>query len=100
MPNSENLNAKRQKLDSNNSSTNSSITVDLDIPRYKFDVGNFIHKNLSDDEKYELLKNVYVPENSYSFPSTRFGDKNRSFQYNWLNKYPGLAYSPSMDGAF
>ena len=68
--------------------------------RYRFDVMRFVGKSLSDDEKYELLNNVFVPDGSYSFPFSTFGQAKRSFRSSWLKQYPGLVYSPSQDGAF
>lgn len=60
----------------------------------------FCEKRLSDTEKYELMKNVYKPDVSFKFPSSKFGGKNRSFQFSWLARYPGLCYSPQFDAAF
>ena len=64
----------------------------------------FVGKRLSDDEKYELLNNVFVPDDSYLFPFSIFGGQSnhskRAFKSSWLKTYPGLVYSPSEDGAF
>lgn len=46
------------------------------------------------------MKNVYKPDNSFKFPFTQFSGRNRSFQHNWLARYPGLCYSPQLDAAF
>ena len=43
-----------------------------------------------------LLKNVFIPDKSYSFPKTN----KRSFLFKWLEDFPWLCYSPSLDGAF
>lgn len=60
----------------------------------------FVGKKLSDDERYEVIHNIFVPDESYSFPQTKFGKFNRPFRSSWLEQYPGLVYSPSTDGAF
>ena len=44
-----------------------------------------------------LIKNVFKPDEHYSFPKSADG---RSFKYNWLTMYSWLCYSPSKDGAF
>ena len=43
-----------------------------------------------------LIKNVFTPDKSYSFPITN----GRSFLFRWLELHPWLCYSPSLNGAF
>ena len=59
-----------------------------------------VNKVLSDEERYDALKNLHYPQIGYKFPQTSFGKINRSFQSQWLSKYHGLVYSVSCDGAF
>jgi hypothetical protein len=59
-----------------------------------------VNKVLSDEERYDALKNLHYPQIGYKFPPTSFGKINRSFQSQWLSKYPELVYSVSCDGAF
>ena len=62
-----------------------------DVSSYK----KFIHQKLSDEEKYNLYRNVFVPNKDYIFPKT-----NRLFLYKWLRMFPWLSYSPAEDGAY
>ena len=50
----------------------------------------------TDSEIGVLIKNVFVPGEGFSFPSTG----GRSFRLDWLRLYPWLCYSPSQDGAY
>ena len=55
--------------------------------------------NLTDNEKFFCLKNHFVPPNGYTFPSRIMNGQLRSFQASWLERYNGLVYSESEDGA-
>lgn len=57
-------------------------------------------KRLTDEVKYSLLTKCFVPDNNFKFPFTKFGRQQRAFNVSWLTRYPGLVYSPSMDGAY
>ena len=46
----------------------------------------------------DLIKNVFKPDKSYSFPISK--TNGRSFLYKWFDNYSWLCYSPSLDGAF
>ena len=54
-------------------------------------------KGMNTSDICNLIKNVFKPDEHYSFPKSADG---RSFRYNWLNMYSWLCYSPSKDGAF
>ena len=56
-------------------------------------------RTLSNQEKYKLLKEHFVPAPDYMFPSRQHGNT-RHFQHSWPAKYPGLVYSVSEDGGF
>ncbi len=57
--------------------------------------------SLSDNEKYRLLTKPFVPSDTFQFPGTTdHCGKNRHFQISWLTTFPGLVYSPSMNGGF
>ena len=65
----------------------------------KYDIGTYNKKQiLSDEEILDLIKNVFVPDKSFSFPKR--STDSRSFRLEWLTMFPWLCYSPSMDGAF
>ena len=44
-------------------------------------------RDLTDSEKFYLLKHHFVPGISYQFPAHTFGKQSRRFQKNWLTKY-------------
>ena len=46
--------------------------------------------NLTDQQKYFLLKKHYVPSSNYNFPTHVINKIHRHFQYRWLEKNPGL----------
>ena len=46
------------------------------------------------------MKKDWNPKPGTAFPMTKFGSKNRCFQPKWLTEYPGLVYSPKVDGVF
>lgn len=54
--------------------------------------------SLTDDQKYKLLTQPFTPCNDFHFPKIFMYGKNRSFQLGWLKKYPGLIYSPLLQG--
>lgn len=53
---------------------------------------------LEDDQKYRLIKNVWVPDSNYKFPAS--GKRNLRFQINWFNKFKWLSYSELFNGTF
>jgi hypothetical protein len=52
----------------------------------------------TDEEKYQWLKNCWVPSQNYKFPAVPEGNKNRYFQQSWLHTYDWLAYSKQLHG--
>lgn len=76
-----------------------SVNIDLNNVN-KFDIGNFIDKSYefkSNEDKLEILNNIWVPESNYIFP--KVGNRNLKFQYQWLQKWHWLAYSSLLNGA-
>ena len=63
----------------------------IDNDRAKY-IGNTT--SLKDDQKYKLLTKPFTPSNNFHFPMVFMYGKNQSFQLSWLEKYPGLVYSP------
>lgn len=57
-------------------------------------------KLLSVGEKYNLVKNHFIPSPEYIFPNDFMNGCNRSFNCNWLKRYTWLVYSPTLDGVF
>lgn len=48
---------------------------------------------MNDHEKINVIKNIWVPDNSYTFKTRQIGSQNRKFNRFWLIKYKWLAYS-------
>lgn len=44
------------------------------------DIGSYVSQRLSDEEKYTIFTNLWVPEANFKFPLTAFGKQNRAFQ--------------------
>ena len=53
--------------------------------------------NKTDNTKYQLIVDHFMPTVTYKFPKAANG---RSFQYKWLTRYPWLRYSEKADGGF
>ena len=66
------------------------------------DIYNFVHcaEKLSDAEKYDLLCNVWKPENNYDFLYVMVNNKKKRFQQQWLKNFSWLTYSPAVNGGF
>ncbi len=48
---------------------------------------------LTENEKFFLLTNHFVPPRNFNFPCRLIGGVSRHFQWNWLGKFNGLVYS-------
>ena len=57
-------------------------------------------KDLTDSEKFFLLKHHSVPGQGFQFPTRVFQERQRHFQSSWLDKYGGLVYSDSEYGGY
>ena len=66
------------------------------------DLGRIVHlrNQLSDQQKYFLLKKHFDPSINYKFPACEINKLQRHFQYTWLKKNPGLVYSESQNGGY
>jgi len=62
------------------------------------DIGEFLGKQCTEEEKYGFLKDRWVPDELYAFPAS--GKRQLKFQRRWLFEFPWLAYSQKCDGAF
>ena len=63
--------------------------------------GNGGIHHLTDSDKYLLLTKHFKPGCTFKFPGVPDNHgKNRSFQLSWLQAFPGLVYSPSLNGGF
>ena len=55
---------------------------------------------LTDGQRYKLLKENYRPRANFKFPKTFSNGCYRSFQYRWLDKHSWLVYSKIVDVGF
>ncbi|XP_063756203.1 52 kDa repressor of the inhibitor of the protein kinase-like [Eleginops maclovinus] len=56
---------------------------------------------MSDGQKYNLVKNHVRPSKHFIFPTTFIGGCNRAFRYDWFEEHGWwLVYSMKLDGAF
>lgn len=62
------------------------------------DIGLYINRKCSDEEKYRLLKNRWIPSENFKFPVST--NRNLKFQRKWLQDFFWLSYSEFHDGAF
>ena len=53
-------------------------------------------KGMKTSQIQDLIKNIFKPGKSFLFPKT----SKRSFRFEWLEQFPWLQYSQSLDGAF
>ena len=67
-----------------------------------YDVGSFhtTVDRLSDDQKYDIVKNVWKPPPNFAFQTKIISGKNRKFNYSFLDRFPWLVYFRCTDGAF
>ena len=57
-------------------------------------------KNLTHENKIRLLKHSFRPASNYKFPSKMEYGNCRSFRHAWLQEFPWLSYSRSLEGGF
>ena len=91
------LNSGKSITDSNLNTAGESYGVGTVSTYNRYDVPTYRSKApfISDIEKKDLIKNVFVPDDNFSFPET-----NRSFKSEWLKWFPWLCYSPSEDAVY
>ena len=73
-----------------------------DTPIHSCDIGLLFNtiSTLSCDEKYNCLKSIWMPDQSFVFRTREICGKARRFNREWLRLFPWLAYSNYLDGAF
>ena len=81
-------------------SPSSSPSISTAPPIPYNDLGIYIVNKtaLTNNMKYKLLKEHYIPNTKFIFPKIIVNKQTRSFQLSWFNKYNGLVYSPSLQG--
>ena len=94
------VSGKTAPLATNLPSTSSTITTCTSQIHFmhEYDIATYREKAKSTTDLGigVLIKNVFKPDKTYSFPTTN----GRSFRFEWLELYPWLCYSSSQDGAY
>jgi len=62
------------------------------------DIGHYQNTKLDNDEKLDILENIWIPGNKFIFPSV--GKRNLKFQLKWLGKWSWLVYSNVANGVY
>ena len=69
----------------------------------QYDIG-LVFKEISsysDQDKLKFIENVWKPGELFDFPSSvEYSNSNCHFVWSWLKRFPWLAYSNYLDGAF
>ena len=65
----------------------------------KYDIGFYfdLSKTLSDSEKYDLIKNCFVPSDTFEFEKS---SKRNHFKHAWLKEFKWLRYSKAFNGGY
>lgn len=70
----------------------SSLSVAMDIADFRK------RESVADHEKYQFINHHFCPDVKYKFPKS--STTGRSFQHQWLVRYPWLKYSEQEDGGY
>ena len=62
------------------------------------DIADYMGKQLSDSERFELHKRCWKPPTGYKFPEITEKTQIRRFNREWFNKYPWLRFSDKLGG--
>lgn len=81
-----------------NGSSGSEIQNPSDTSLY--DISNYVNNKLNNNEKLDLIDKLWIPNDTYKFPSTTYNNQKRRFQKNWIKNYAWLTYSAIDDGAY
>ena len=57
-------------------------------------------KNVSNADKLNFIKNIFIPGKSFDFPKKNDEKGGRPFQHSWLEIFPWLCYSLIEDGTY
>lgn len=65
------------------------------------DIANFVFEFIeSDERKLDIVRNIWIPHENFTFPLDQHPTHKRKFNHIWLSKFSWLAYSGKLDGAF
>ena len=81
---------------------NSSTRLTLCSKPYDIGIVGGFSRELTREEKYGVINDIYKPPPNYVFPqhAEGQGSHKRSFQSKWLHEYTWLAYSMEKDGGY
>jgi len=68
------------KLTTNDVKTSNTETLTV-VDHRIFDINIYVGKKFNDDEKIKYLENIWIPDKTFSFPSTEHGEKLLKFKY-------------------
>jgi len=57
-------------------------------------------KQITDEDKIEIISHVWTPDAKYNFPTVDHGKFKHIFQLKWLDLFQWLAYSNNKNGSF
>ena len=68
----------------------------------RYDIGNFFENEdiLTDDIKFDVLENAWMPNCPFQVRTTVIYGKKRKFNVKWLEDFPCVEYSSNVEGAF
>ena len=64
------------------------------------DISLCIGKTYTQAKRLRMLKNIWIPDQSFNFPITATNHRNLRFQHRWFIRFKWLAYSYLENGAF
>lgn len=81
-----------------NASTSSMIPSEPTTSKSKTDISYYVKESCTDEEKYRIMKNQWIPNENFTFPTSEY--RNLKFQRKWLTEFRWLSYSVRDDGAY
>ena len=72
----------------------------------KYDIGLYLNKNINSNQLYDIIENLWKPDDKFIFPITMEGNGDtkskgrKRFVKNWFKEHSWLVYSKLYDSAF
>ena len=82
------------------SGSESTHVVGMPADKVFDDVGLFVRSEIKEDEKIELMKKHFRPDQNFKFPLRQYKSRNLRFVFSWLKDFPWLVYSKAKDGGY
>lgn len=75
------------------------VLIPIENVDVSYDLGDWINKTMTSEQRSNILKHCWVPPQSYDFDADST-DRKRKFRHEWLAEYkPWLVYSKKLRGA-